>query len=36
MKIPNKTTLKTLKETDAGKNLVECEDVEDFFKKLEI
>lgn len=36
VKIPNKVTLKTFKDTDAGKNLIESKDVEDFFKKLEI
>jgi DNA-damage-inducible protein J len=34
--IPNKTTIRTFSETDAGKNLVVCEDVEDMFKKLGI
>ena len=32
--IPNKTTLKTFDDTDAGKNLVVCEDTDDMFKKL--
>lgn len=36
VKIPNKTTLKTFKDTDAGKNLVESKDIKDFFEKLEI
>ncbi len=36
IKIPNKTTLKTFKETDNGKNLIRCEDAEDMFKKLGI
>lgn len=34
--IPNETTLKTFDETDAGKNLVICKDVDDMFKKLGI
>ena len=34
--IPNKTTLRTLGETDAGKNLVVCEDTDDMFRKLGI
>ncbi len=36
LKIPNKVTLKTFKDTDAGKNLVECEDTDDMFEKLGI
>lgn len=34
--IPNETTLQTFKDTDAGENLVPCEDEEDLFKKLGI
>ena len=34
--IPNKTTLRTFDETDAGKNLVVCEDTNDMFRKLDI
>jgi len=34
--IPNKTTLRTFDETDAGKNLVVCEDINDMFRKLDI
>ena len=34
--IPNKTTLRTFQNTDAGRNLVVCEDVNDMFKKLGI
>ncbi len=34
--IPNKTTLQTFQNTDAGRNLVVCEDVKDMFKKLGI
>ncbi len=32
--VPNKVTGKVLKDTDAGKNLVRCEDTEDVFRKL--
>lgn len=34
--IPNETTLRTFNETDAGKNLVVCEDADDMFRKLGI
>ena len=34
--IPNETTLRTFGETDAGKNLVVCEDADDMFRKLGI
>jgi DNA-damage-inducible protein J len=34
--VPNKVTGKVLKDTDAGKNLVRCEDTEDMFSKLRI
>ena len=34
--IPNKTTLKTFSNTDAGRDLVICEDADDMFKKLGI
>ena len=34
--IPNEETLQTFKDTDAGKNLIECENPEDMFKKLGI
>lgn len=36
VKIPNKTTLETLKKTDAGKEIVKCKNVADMFKKLGI
>ncbi|MBF0520580.1 MAG: type II toxin-antitoxin system RelB/DinJ family antitoxin [Nitrospirae bacterium] len=36
VKIPNKTTVQTFKDTDAGKNLVKCKDADDFFTKLGI
>lgn len=34
--IPNETTHRTLEDTDAGRNLVVCEDGDDMFKKLAI
>ena len=34
--IPNETTLQTFEDTDNGKNLVICEEVDDMFSKLEI
>jgi DNA-damage-inducible protein J len=34
--IPNDTTVKTFKNTDAGRDLVVCEDAEDMFRKLGI
>lgn len=36
VRIPNKTTLKTFEDTDAGKNLIHCEDADDMFSKLGI
>jgi DNA-damage-inducible protein J len=36
IKIPNATTIKTFKDTDSGKNLVESDDVDDMFDKLGI
>jgi len=36
VRIPNKTTKKTLIETDKKKNLVKTESVDDLFGKLEI
>jgi DNA-damage-inducible protein J len=32
--IPNKTTERVFKDTDAKRNLIRCEDVEDMFHKL--
>ena len=32
--IPNKTTEKVFKDTDAKKNLIRCEDADDMFDKL--
>ena len=34
--VPNRTTLKVLRETDANKSLVRCVDAQDMFKKLGI
>ena len=34
--IPNETTRRTFSNTDAGRNLIVCEDAEDMFKKLGI
>lgn len=36
VKIPNKTTLKAMRDAEEGRDLVQCEDAEDMFKKLEI
>ena len=36
VKIPNKETLQTFKDTDEGKNLTECKDADDLFNKLGI
>ncbi|RMH59808.1 MAG: type II toxin-antitoxin system RelB/DinJ family antitoxin [Candidatus Hydrogenedentota bacterium] len=34
--IPNETTRRTFDDTDAGSNLVVCEDADDMFRKLGI
>jgi DNA-damage-inducible protein J len=34
--IPNKDTLKTFSATDAGRDLIICDDTDDMFKKLGI
>jgi DNA-damage-inducible protein J len=34
--IPNKTTEKVFKDTDAKRNLIRCEDAEDMFDKIGI
>ncbi len=34
--IPNETTRRTFCDTDAGRNLVVCEDADDMFRKLGI
>jgi DNA-damage-inducible protein J len=36
VKIPNKTTLRTFKKTDEGKELVKCKDADEMFKRLDI
>ena len=36
VKIPNKTTLKAMKDAEEGRNLTECKDAEDMFRKLGI
>jgi DNA-damage-inducible protein J len=36
VKIPNKTTLKAMQDAEEGKNLMECKDADDMFKKLGI
>jgi len=34
--IPNETTIRTFKSTDAGRDLIVCEDADDMFRKLGI
>ena len=34
--VPNELTAKTIQKADRGEDLVECEDANDMFKKLEI
>ena len=34
--VPNRTTLETFAATDAGKDLIECEDSEEMFSRLRI
>jgi len=34
--VPNKTTEKVFKDTDAKRNLIRCEDADDMFEKLGI
>jgi DNA-damage-inducible protein J len=34
--VPNRTTQKTFKSTDAGRDIVVCRDADDMFKKLGI
>lgn len=36
VKIPNKTTLKAMRDAEEGRDVIQCEDAEDMFKKLEI
>jgi DNA-damage-inducible protein J len=34
VEIPNEETLKTFRDSEAGKGLVECKDADDMFRKL--
>ena len=36
VRIPNKTTLKAMRDAEEGINLTECKDADDMFKKLGI
>jgi DNA-damage-inducible protein J len=36
IKIPKKSTLKTFKKTDAGKEIIECDSVDNMFESLDI
>ena len=36
VRVPNEVTLQTFEETDAGENLVRCENAQDLFAKLGI
>ena len=36
VRIPNKTTLKAMRDAEERKNLIECKDAADMFKKLGI
>ena len=36
VELPNKTTVRTFKNTDQGRGIVRCEDVDDMFRKLGI
>ncbi len=36
LKIPNKETLQAFKDTDNGIDLVDCKDLDDLFKDLDI
>lgn len=36
VRLPNRTTIKTFKATDAGKNLIHAKDAKEMFKKLGI
>lgn len=35
-KVPTEETLRVIEDTDAGKDLVECKDFDDFVRKLEV
>ena len=36
VRVPNRATIKTFKDTDAGKNLIRCKDADDMFRRLGI
>ncbi len=36
VEIPNEETLKTFRDSEAGKNLVECKDAGETFRKLDV
>jgi DNA-damage-inducible protein J len=36
VEIPNEETLKTFRDSEAGKGLVECKDADDMFRKLAV
>lgn len=36
VRVPNRTTIETFKDTDAGNNLTHCKDAGDMFRKLGI
>ncbi len=36
VRIPNKTTLKAMKDAEEGRDITECEDADDMFRKLGI
>ncbi len=36
IRIPNPTTIQTFQDTDAGRNIVRCEDAEELFTQLEL
>ncbi len=36
VEIPNEETLRTFKDSEAGKGLTECEDADDMFRKLRV
>ena len=36
VRIPNQTTRRTFEDTDAGENVIRCQDVEEVFDKLDL
>lgn len=36
IRVPNPTTLQTFQDTDAGKNIVQCQNAEELFAKLDL